>query len=248
MTTTENTNENTPRAGSTERLRVPTTNDNQSSLHSPAPSNPFSTSERSTTPLSNPFLGKDEKPLPALRSDKPIQPHSRTASEGTIKRISKLQGQEAPSRPQLNIRTQGPAVPAKDSPSRSASPATSMRKSSSPREQLARTRSPATGSPLRTESPHVRTQGESKVKIPVIATEREISPKDISNRTSAVQLSTARSVSVSKGKKQMLVPVGSRIDQIHAHERYVDRRGALTPQISGGHKYQVSQELQIESV
>lgn len=87
------------------------------------------------------------------------------------------------------------------------------------------------------------------MKTPLIMTEREISPRDVSKRTSAVQLSVARSVSVSRGKKkQMLVPVGSRVDQLHAHERYVDRQGALTPQISGGHKYQLSQKIQIESI
>lgn len=48
----------------------------------------------------------------------------------------------------------------------------------------------------------------------------------------------------------MLVPIGARVDNLHANERFIERR-PMTPQImdvSYGHKHAVSQELQIESL
>lgn len=63
-----------------------------------------------------------------------------------------------------------------------------------------------------------------------------------------VEVSVARSVSVSRAKRHVLVPVGNRVDQLDAEERIVQRR-ALTPQITDahrGHRPGVSQELRIE--
>jgi len=68
--------------------------------------------------------------------------------------------------------------------------------------------------------------------------------------TQIIQFSTARSVSVSKGKRQMLVPIGSRVDHFDSNERFVDRK-ALTPTITEvgyGHRPAKSQQLQIESL
>ncbi|KAJ6153595.1 hypothetical protein N7470_006554 [Penicillium chermesinum] len=216
------------------QLRVPAPSSGRSPLSS-STSNPFSGSERSNTPQSNPFLSWEEKPLPAIKPDKPTsRPRSRTASQ--ISDPTSKPQETSTRKPNLSVKTQaGPAVPAKDRSNRSspsASPATLARNTPSPREQRGKLKAPAASSPLRNAS----------------QTDRSSSPKETRGRPSAVQVSTARSVSVSKGKKQMLVPVGSRIDQLHAHERYVNRQRALTPQISGGHKYQMSQELQIESL
>ncbi|KAJ5600868.1 hypothetical protein N7450_001935 [Penicillium hetheringtonii] len=68
--------------------------------------------------------------------------------------------------------------------------------------------------------------------------------------TQIIQFSTARSVSVSKGKRQMLVPIGSRVNHFDSNERFVDRK-ALTPTITEvgyGHRPAKSQQLQIESL
>ena len=63
-----------------------------------------------------------------------------------------------------------------------------------------------------------------------------------------VEVSTARTVSVSRAKRQVLVPVSMRVDHLEPEERVVQRR-PMTPQITDahrGHRPGVSQELQIE--
>ncbi|KAJ5513805.1 hypothetical protein N7463_003357 [Penicillium fimorum] len=63
-----------------------------------------------------------------------------------------------------------------------------------------------------------------------------------------VEISIARSVSVSRAKRQVLVPIGMRVDHLTPEERVVHRR-PLTPQITDahrGHRPGVSQELRIE--
>ncbi|KAJ5835312.1 hypothetical protein N7447_001338 [Penicillium robsamsonii] len=63
-----------------------------------------------------------------------------------------------------------------------------------------------------------------------------------------VEVSIARSVSVSRAKRQVLVPIGMKIDHLNPDERVVHRR-PLTPQITDahrGHRPGVSQELRIE--
>ncbi|KAK4871096.1 hypothetical protein LT330_000333 [Penicillium expansum] len=63
-----------------------------------------------------------------------------------------------------------------------------------------------------------------------------------------VEISIARSVSVSRAKRQVLVPIGMRVDHLDPEERVVHRR-PMTPQITDahrGHRPGVSQELRIE--
>lgn len=65
-----------------------------------------------------------------------------------------------------------------------------------------------------------------------------------------VEVSIARSVSVSKGKKQMIVPIGPRADRLSPDERLINR-AAKTPHIMDAqyrHRHGNSQELRIESV
>ncbi|KAJ5101292.1 hypothetical protein NUU61_003514 [Penicillium alfredii] len=65
-----------------------------------------------------------------------------------------------------------------------------------------------------------------------------------------VEISTARTICVSAGKQQMLVPIRPRMDYLEPNERFVDRK-TLTPRITDvhyGHRHAVSQELRIESV
>lgn len=69
-------------------------------------------------------------------------------------------------------------------------------------------------------------------------------------KTPTVEVSIARSVSVSRGKRQMLVPITARVDHLHPNERLIERR-PMTPRITDvtySHKHAVSQELQIESL
>ncbi|KAL3481439.1 hypothetical protein BJX99DRAFT_219011 [Aspergillus californicus] len=63
-----------------------------------------------------------------------------------------------------------------------------------------------------------------------------------------IEVSIARSVSVSKGKRQMLVPVRTRPGQFNINERLVPRQ-ARTPQVMGGqsgHRPGFSQDVHIE--
>ncbi|KAL2832565.1 hypothetical protein BDW59DRAFT_157388 [Aspergillus cavernicola] len=63
-----------------------------------------------------------------------------------------------------------------------------------------------------------------------------------------IEVSVARSVSVSKGKKQMLVPVRTRASQFNPNERLVPRQ-AKTPHVTGGeygHRPGFSQDVHIE--
>ncbi|KAJ5130014.1 uncharacterized protein N7515_006053 [Penicillium bovifimosum] len=63
-----------------------------------------------------------------------------------------------------------------------------------------------------------------------------------------IEVSTARSISVSRATRQMLVPIGGRIDYLDSQERLVQRR-PLVPMVvdaQRGHRPGVSQELRIE--
>ncbi|KAF9894450.1 hypothetical protein FE257_007953 [Aspergillus nanangensis] len=65
-----------------------------------------------------------------------------------------------------------------------------------------------------------------------------------------VEVSIARSISVSKGKKQVIVPIGPRTDRLSPDERLIVRR-ARTPQVMDAqyrHRHGNSQELRIETV
>lgn len=78
--------------------------------------------------------------------------------------------------------------------------------------------------------------------------EPEAEPETEVRAIPRVEVSVARSVSVARGKRQMIVPIGGRADQLDDEERIVQRR-ALTPQITDahrGHRPGVSQELRIE--
>jgi hypothetical protein len=75
-------------------------------------------------------------------------------------------------------------------------------------------------------------------------------PTESLRKIPTIEVSIARSISVSRGKRQMIVPVGARVDYLHSNERLIERR-PMTPRItdvSFGHKHAVSQELQIESL
>ncbi|KAJ5726951.1 hypothetical protein N7493_005978 [Penicillium malachiteum] len=159
--------------------------------------------------------------------------------------------QSRPTRPSLTVKTKlealpapPPAPPAKvKSSSQPASPAVPAK--DLPKELVPRISSAAiVASPLSMTSSPL-----TKFASPVI-TEREInSPRLRTNKKlPKIEVSTARSISVSKGKKQVIVPISARVEQ-SPNERFVDRR-AMTPTITDahGHRHVASQELQIESM
>ncbi|KAJ5691834.1 hypothetical protein N7462_001257 [Penicillium macrosclerotiorum] len=156
-----------------------------------------------------------------------------------------------PVRPNLKIQTQAPAPPRppmKEKSSSGSSPSTIPSGFNPTKNAVDRIMSPGgfTASPISGISP-----AESP-RMPLVDTvgEAGTEPHDSGIQIPTIEVSTARSISVSRGKRQILVPIGSRVDQFDSNERYVERR-ALTPQITGvqsRHKHAVSQELQIESV
>ena len=81
--------------------------------------------------------------------------------------------------------------------------------------------------------------------------ERGTSTKETkTDRKPRIEIQVARTISVSKGKRQVLVPVGARVDQLSNQERLVVKR-PMTPVITDANyrrRYAVSQELQIESI
>ena len=63
-----------------------------------------------------------------------------------------------------------------------------------------------------------------------------------------VEVSIARSVSVSRGKKQIIVPIGPRTDRLNPDERLVDRKARMVRVTDGqhGHRHGNSQDVRIE--
>ncbi|KAJ6023764.1 hypothetical protein N7540_004561 [Penicillium herquei] len=183
------------------------------------------------------------KPKPMEQKSRPIPQRENKPPQ--------IAEQSRPTRPNLTVKTKleslpapPPAPPAKDkTSSQPASPAVPAK--DLPRELVPRISSAAiVASPLSMTSSPLQ-----KLASPVI-TEREIkSPRPRTNKKlPKIELSTARSISVSKGKKQVLVPISARVEQ-NPNERFVDRR-AMTPTITDahGHRHVASQELQIESM
>lgn len=225
--------------------RVIHNNNSFSSFESPVIPNLFST--QSDTPRSsNTYNRNEDKPLPAIKLEPPALQQPQTSSprvatarhspqpesRGTEREASK--GRRP--RPNLTIQTDegAPAPPAKDkTPSQ---PSTKANMTSVP-QAMTIARSPDRKAKL------------EKTTVPIV-TEREIDPKEISPLVPKIEVSTARSISVSRGKRQVLVPIGSRMDQLGSNERFVERR-ALLPRVTDaqyGHRHVVSQELQIESL
>jgi hypothetical protein len=78
----------------------------------------------------------------------------------------------------------------------------------------------------------------------------DVCAEDLIVDTPNVEVSIARSVSVSRGQKQKLVPLGGRQDRIGSDERLVDKH-PLVPMlvdVRRGHHYEKSQNVLIETV
>lgn len=261
-----------PKASPSPRdLPRPPNNNSLSSFESPVIPKLFSGG--SNTPVSANSYRREDKPLPAIKPEPPVarsrtvspqvqvpQPR-RTQSDRNIKSAHQVVQPERsttepirPIRPNLKVQTElrGPPTPAKDRMTPKSASALSAKMTT--REQVSRIMSPAlVQSPLEIRSAPAKEINSSPAKaLQPMVTEREISSpvSKPRNKATKIEVSTARSISVSKGKRQILVPIGARMEQLNPNERLVERR-AMTPTIMDvqyGHRHGISQELQIESM
>lgn len=229
-------------------------------------------SDRSHTPRSSKssILNQD-KPLPAIKSESQTQPKPQRLSPQAIRaaqsshqdqriaeNLNAVKSQQTVksrrNRPNLTIKTgasePAPPLPAKDEKTKLSEPAPV----NEPTEQLPETKCESTESPEKAAptapDPTPQPAQPEPIRVPLVTEPEEITAEEPSEPLPTIEVSTARSISVKKGKRQILVPIGARIDHLSPNERFVDRK-ALTPRIMDvrpGHKHAVSQELQIESL
>ncbi|KAF3402062.1 hypothetical protein F1880_009887 [Penicillium rolfsii] len=173
---------------------------------------------------------------------------------------------ERPPRPKLKIETKQqppPRPPVKKGSSSSTLPTSTPPTSTLPTPNLSKDNLYRTPSPIiRSLSPRSGiSPGGSSPRMPFVSEPEEIDievgmaleskePPESLQKIPTIEVSIARSISVSRGKRQMIVPIGARADHLHSNERLIERR-PMTPRItdvSYGHKHAVSQELQIESL
>ncbi|CAI7659996.1 unnamed protein product [Penicillium pancosmium] len=188
-----------------------------------------------------------QAPAPAPRAQQiPRQRSSPLKNERSLQ-------QENPrvNRPNLTIKTAStplPKPPAKDLPVRSSSipvPGQQIPKLITDQPSITMSPSPLSSGPMSAVSPQ---QSSQPARIPLSNGGKMV--KTVGGKTPTIEVSTARSVSVSKGRRQMLVPIGSRADHLDSNERLVERK-TLTPRITevtSGHRPAKSQQLQIESL
>ncbi|KAJ5771616.1 hypothetical protein N7520_002145 [Penicillium odoratum] len=182
-----------------------------------------------------PTPAKDKTPKSALSAKTPREQISHILFPNLVQSPMEIRSSPAKVKPVVTEREITP-VPAKDITSKSALSAKTSR------EQISHILSPnLVLSPMEIRS--------SPAKFKPVVTEREVTPVSKS-KGPKIEVSTARSISVSKGKRQILIPIGARVDQLNPNERLVERR-AMTPTIMDvqyGHRHGISQELQIESM
>lgn len=157
-----------------------------------------------------------------------------------------------PSRPRLRVQTQGrPHPPTKDTPSSSTLLSASSRSHSTP-DRIDRIMTPLSAS----TGPKSGISPADSTRMPFVDAvetldnaKEEPQPEPEAERPiPKVEVSIARSVSVSRAKRQIIVPIGERIDHLDPDERFVQRR-PMTPQITDahrGHRPGVSQDVRIE--
>ncbi|KAF7713956.1 Uncharacterized protein PECH_000742 [Penicillium ucsense] len=162
-------------------------------------------------------------------------------------------------RPQLQIATNTRMRPTLQIPNNSLSDSSATRSlsqlrpntnSSSLSTQSHQAHSPTIN--IRAPSPHsAGSSGILSPRMPLATDPDEIDEEETeqSSKLPVVEVSIARSVSVSRAKRQILVPVGARVDTLLPKERVVER-GPMMPRImdtSIRSKHAVSQHLQVES-
>lgn len=213
----------------------------------PEPRSPSDTQIAQSTTSKPSKLPQSQVPTP-----RPQQLEPKKKSSPLKKESSPPSDNIRPSRPNLTIRTASaptPQPPTKDRPVRSSSiPVTGqpIPKPITDQPNITMSPAPMSSGPMSAISPH---QSQKPTRM-AHSSNVEKATKPAKGQTPVIEVSTARSVSVSKGRRQMLVPIGSRVDQFESNERFVDRK-ALTPRItevSIGHRPAKSQQLQIESL
>lgn len=194
---------------------------------------------------------RSQSPAPAPAPTPRPQQIPRQRSSPLKNERSLQQENPRPDRPNLTIKTAStplPQPPAKDLPVRSSSiPVTGqpIQKLITDQPTITMSPSPLSAGPISAVSPPQVTQ---PARIPLSNGGKMV--KTVGAKTPTIEVSTARSVSVSKGRRQMLVPIGSRADHFDSNERLVERK-TLTPRITevtSGHRPAKSQQLQIESL
>ncbi|EAW13508.1 uncharacterized protein ACLA_055560 [Aspergillus clavatus NRRL 1] len=158
----------------------------------------------------------------------------------------------------LTINTQVPPSEAGSADPASASASASAASSpllsplnSATRERTERMRSVSRSS-SRSPAPQSAISHASSTRMP-LSDENDSEETDTIERIDSIpkiEVSIARSMSISRGKKQILVPIGPRPDRLSPDERLVVRR-AKTPQVRDahyGHRHGNSQDAQIETI
>lgn len=231
-------------------------------------------SERSHTPRSSKSsIPNQDKPLPAIKPESQAHPKPQKLSPQAI-RVAQSSHRDQRFTEKLNaVQSQQPVKSRRDRPNLTTQTGTSKSTPPPPppppakdaRRKLSESVSINDPTNRFTEMTHEITESPEEVAppapspdpqpaptkpIPLVTEPEEITAEEQSEPLPTIEVSTARSVSVKRSKRQMLVPIGARIDHLNSNERYVDRR-ALMPRIMDvrpGHKHAVSQELRIESL
>lgn len=212
-----------------------------------------------TKPVAQPWIHpqprKDSLPRAIEKQPRDTSPQNKTAQHQPNKTSNHHRTTESV-RPRLTVQTEDrPQPPAKDM--LSSSPSHSSPSALNPTQnKIDRIMSPLSAStgPRSGVSPADSTRMPFADAVETLDTaeqepepEPELAPEP-RRPIPKVEISMARTVSVSRAKRQVLVPIGMRIDHLDPEERVVQRR-PLTPQITDahrGHRPGVSQELRIE--
>lgn len=208
---------------------------------------PATFSTQSLSPLSSSKSRNSDKHLPALRYEPPgtqSQTHPTHGNDDL-----RLPSNEFNHHKSLHLQPESEQEPITlvtiKSPSIASTTVTSF---GSSKEKTEDTISPTPQS----SDPKPRYSPVESTRVPLVDTPEPLDSGEFSPTAPTLEISIARSVSMSRGKRQMLVPIAARVDHLNTYERFVDRK-TLTPRITDvqyghGHRKAVSQQLQIESV
>lgn len=200
-------------------------------------------------PRIHPQPRKGSLPRPIIKQPQVTSPQHKTTQNQPNKTSSHRRTNDS-ARPHLRVQTEGHSqASTKDmlSPSTSRSSPSALNATQSKIDRIMSPSSASTG-PRSAVSPADSTRMPFADAVETIETAEEEFETEPRRPTPRIEVSTARSVSVSRAKRQVLVPIGMRVDHLDPEERVVHRR-PMTPQITDahrGHRPGVSQELQIE--
>ncbi|OQE45915.1 hypothetical protein PENCOP_c001G03062 [Penicillium coprophilum] len=200
-------------------------------------------------PWAHPRQRKDSLPRAIEKQPQVTLPQNKT-TQHQPNTISNHHKTKDSARPRLKVETEGrPQPPAKDtlSSSTSRNSPSALNPTQSKIDRIMSPSSASTG-PRSGASPSESIRMPFAIPVETVATVKLEPAPEPRRPVPEIEVSIARSVSVSRAKRQVLVPIGMRIDHLDPEERVVHRR-PLTPQITDahrGHRPGVSQELRIE--